>query len=174
MYWMCIEWLCKCAYVYMYRCISFWKKNLLEFTHSKLRSSRYSDDLLLFVFVCRTVSPGSSINYSKFIMSVKLGIKWTSRIFKKKISSILLDILTDKVCGLDKQGTMFLNCKIHNPRVMDHGIGVGCHWSYIKNRANKLLLTRLFNFSPPSTLANSFAPSWINLPRQSEIYILSN
>lgn len=79
-YWMCIEWLCKCAYVYMYRCISFWK-NLLEFTHSKLRSSRYSDDLLLFVFVCRTVSPGSSINYSIFIMSVKLGIKWTSRIF---------------------------------------------------------------------------------------------
>lgn len=84
MYWMCIEWLCKCAYVYMYRCISFWKKNLLEFTHSKLRSSRYSDDLLLFVFVCRTVSPGFSVNYSKFIMRVKLGIKWTSRIFKKK------------------------------------------------------------------------------------------
>lgn len=109
-----------------------------------MRSSRYSDDLLLFVFVCRTVSPGSSINYSKFIMSVKLGIKWTSRILKKKISSILLDILTDKVCGLDKQGTMFLNCKIHNPRVMDHGIGVWCHWSYIKNRVNELLLTRLF------------------------------
>lgn len=109
-----------------------------------MRSSRDSDDLLLFVFVCRTVSPGSSINYSKFIMSVKLGIKWTSRIFLKKISSILLDILTDKVCGLDKQGTMFLNCKIHNPRVMDNGIGVGCHWSYIKNRVNKLLLTRLF------------------------------
>lgn len=129
----------------MYTCIDAlaFEKNLSEFTHSKLLSSRYSDDLLLFLFVCRTVSPGSSINYSKFIMSVKLGIKWTVE-FKKKITSILLDILTDKVCCLDKQGTMFLNCKIHNPRVMDHGIGVGCHWSYIKNRANKLRLTRLF------------------------------
>lgn len=63
--------------VLMYTCIDAlaFEKNLLELTHSKLRSSRYSDDLLLFVFVCRTVSPGSSINYSKFIMTVKLGIK---------------------------------------------------------------------------------------------------
>lgn len=162
----------------MYTCIDAlaFEKNLIEFTHSKLRSSRYSDDLLLFVFVCRTVSPGSSINYSKFIMSVKLGIKWTSKIKKKKFFSTTGYF--NKVCGLDKQGTMFLNCKIHNPRVMDHGIGVGCYWSYNKNRVNKLLLTRLFKthnfFSPPSTLANSFAPSWINLPRQSEIYTLSN
>lgn len=104
----------------------------------------------------------ASINYSKFIMSVKLGIKWRSRIFFKKNSSILLDILTDKVCGLDKQGTMFLNCKIHNPRVMDHGIGVGCHWSYIKNRANKLLLTRLFK-------THTFFPLLLHLQKVSPL-----
>lgn len=61
----------------------------------------------------------ASINYSKLIMSVKLG-----RILKKKNSSILLDILTDKVCGLDKQGTMFLNCKI-NPRSWVMALGWG-------------------------------------------------